>query len=58
VAGGKVVQAHYSLLQLEQGFEQVAADKAGHTGDKPGFGGVGQVGEQLVVCSHVCSVYC
>ena len=33
VAGGKVVQADYALVELEQGFEQVAADEAGHAGD-------------------------
>lgn len=38
VAGGKVVQAHHALIQLEQGFEQVAANEAGHAGDEPGAG--------------------
>ena len=36
VAGGKVVQANHALAELEQGFEQVAANEAGHAGDQPG----------------------
>ena len=38
VAGGEVVQPHDFLVQLEQGFEQVAADEAGNAGDQPLFG--------------------
>ena len=38
VAGGKVIEADDALIELEQGFEQVAANKAGHAGDEPGFG--------------------
>ena len=38
VAGGEVVQPHDFLVQLEQGFEQVAADEAGDAGDQPFFG--------------------
>ena len=38
VAGGKVVQTDDALVELEQGFEQVAADEAGHAGDEPGVG--------------------
>ena len=33
VAGGEVVQAHYCLVQFEQGFQQVGADEAGYAGD-------------------------
>jgi hypothetical protein len=38
VAGGEVVQPHHFLVQLEQGFEQVAADETGDAGDQPFFG--------------------
>jgi len=38
VAGGEVVQPHHFLVQLEQGFEQVAANEAGDAGDQPLFG--------------------
>ena len=38
VAGGEVVQADDGLVEAQQGFQQVGADKAGHAGDEPGFG--------------------
>jgi hypothetical protein len=31
VAGGEVVQAHHALVELEKGFEQVAANESCHT---------------------------
>jgi hypothetical protein len=38
VASADVVQTNDALVDFEQGFEQVAADEAGYTGYKPGFG--------------------
>ena len=38
VAGGEVVQSDDTLIELQQGFGQVAADEAGDPGDEPGFG--------------------
>ena len=38
VSGGKAVEADHALVELEQGFEQVAADETSHAGDKPGMG--------------------
>ena len=38
VSGGKAVEADHALVELEQGFEQVAADETSHSGDKPGMG--------------------
>ena len=40
VAGGKVVQADDSLVQLEQRLQQIGADKAGDTGDEPRVFGI------------------
>ena len=37
VAGGEVVQPDDVLVELQQGFDQVAADEAGDAGDQPGF---------------------
>ncbi len=42
VAGGEVVQAHHTLVELEQGFQQVAANKTRHTCDQPGLWGCGE----------------
>lgn len=53
VAGGEVVEADHALVKLEQGFEQVAADEAGHTGDEPGFWGLGELLQELFVSVHV-----
>jgi hypothetical protein len=49
VAGGEVVQADDALVEFEQGLQQVGADEAGHAGDEPGAGGLGQVGQELFV---------
>lgn len=35
VAGGEVVQPHYTLIQLEQVFQKIGADKTGNTCDQP-----------------------
>ena len=35
MAGGEIVEADDALIELEQGFEQVAADEAGYAGDEP-----------------------
>ena len=35
VAGSKVVETYHTLVELEQGFEQVAADKPSNTSDEP-----------------------
>ena len=52
-AGGKVVEADDLLAQLEQGFEQVAADEAGNAGDQPFFGCFWQLTAQVFVgCAH------
>jgi len=57
VAGGEIVQADDALIQLEQGFQQVAADEASHTGDKPGFWVGPQLGLQgLVGGGHAYSL--
>ncbi len=37
VAGGKVVETDHVLVELQQGFDQIAADEAGAAGDQPGF---------------------
>lgn len=52
MTGGKAVQPDNGLVQREQGFQQVAADKAGDAGNEPGFGGLGQIGQELVVAGH------
>ena len=33
VTGGKVIQTDHTLIEFEQGLQQVAADEAGHAGD-------------------------
>ena len=38
MAGGEVVETDNMLVELQQGFDQVAADEAGDAGDEPGFG--------------------
>ena len=57
VTGGKVVQADNALVELEQGFQQIAADKASHAGDEPGAGLGGQAGLQLLVGGHFTSLF-
>lgn len=52
VAGGEVIQPHHPLVELQQGFQQVGADKAGHPGDQPGFGGGLQLVQGLLVNAH------
>lgn len=38
MAGAEVVQTNDALVEFEQGFEQVAADKASNSCNQPGFG--------------------
>ena len=52
VAGGEVVQAHYCLVQLEQGFQQIGAYETGNAGDEPGFGVGLEVGFYFFVAGH------
>lgn len=52
VAGGEVVQPHHALVELEQGFKQIAANKAGRAGNEPGAGGFGESGLKLFVGGH------
>ncbi len=54
VAGGKVVEAHHALVELEQGLQQVAANETRRAGDEPGFGVLAQLGLDLFVGSHGC----
>jgi hypothetical protein len=49
VSGGEVVKADDALVQLEQGFKQVAADEASHASDEPGMGFCSQAGLKLVI---------
>ena len=53
VAGGKVVEANHALVELEQGFEQVAANEAGHASHQPGLGVLAQFGLDVFVAGHV-----
>ncbi len=53
VAGGEVVEADHALVEFEQGFKQVAANEASHTGNEPGFGVLAQLGLDLFVAGHV-----
>lgn len=52
VARGEVVKAYHALVELKQGFEQVAADEAGHACDQPGFGRLAQFSLYLFVAGH------
>src|SRR5882672_302582 len=56
MAGGKIVQAHHALIELQQSFEQMRTDKSRNSRDQPRS----RVGSQgtfcFVVNSH--SVYC
>ncbi len=52
VSSGEVVEADHALVEFEQGFEQVAAYEACHTGDEPGFRGLAQFGLDLFVAGH------
>lgn len=56
MAGGKVIQADDALAQLEQGFQQVAADKTCYAGDKPGARLGKQTRLQLKVGGHFNSL--
>jgi len=59
VAGGEVVQADDGLVEAKQGFEQVGADEARHSGDKPGFvGGLEVLLYLFVAGCHDDSVVC
>jgi hypothetical protein len=51
VAASKVVQANHSLIQLEQRFEQVAADETGDPGYQPAVTLLTQLRLQLLVTS-------
>src|SRR5665811_455887 len=56
VSGGEVVQTDHALVELEQGFEQVAADEASDAGDEPCMWLGGEAGLKLGVCiSHIYS---
>lgn len=52
MTGGKVVQTNHLLVDIEQGFEQVAADETGNAGDEPGTGRPCQVAFDLLVSGH------
>lgn len=52
IAYGKVAKAHHALIQLEQGFQKVAADKPSHAGHQSYFGFGDQLVLQFSVCSH------
>lgn len=53
MAGGKVIQADYALVELKQGFEQIAAYEAGDTGNEPGFWLLAQFDSKLFVAGHL-----
>ena len=56
-SGGQ--QTDDGLVEAQQGFEQVGADEARHTGDKPGFGaGLEVLLDLLVAGCHGGSVVC
>lgn len=57
VAGGKVIEADQALAQLEQGFEQVGADEAGHADDEPSVRLLGEAGFKLLVGGHFYAVH-
>ena len=52
VTGGKVVEADHTLVELEQGFQQIGADETGHAGDKPSAGRFSEAGLECVVGDH------
>ena len=49
MAGGEVIQPDDSLVEFEQGFEQVATNEACHSGDEPGVLFLQQFLTKLVV---------
>jgi hypothetical protein len=55
MAGGEVIDAYHALVQLEQGFQQIAADEASHAGNQPSFGGLAQFFLDFFVAGHVCA---
>ena len=56
MAGGKVVQSDYRLIELEQGFQQVGADKTSNASNQPGLWAALQLFLYYVVF-HCCSTY-
>src|SRR5882672_1402775 len=56
MAGGKIVQAHHALIELQQSFEQMRTDKSRNSGDQPRSWLGGQGLFCFVVNTH--SVFC
>ena len=57
VAGGEVVEAHHSLVEFEEVFDEVGADEAGSPGDEPGARGFLQLGAEGFVGGHGVTFY-
>jgi hypothetical protein len=52
VAGGKIIETHHPLPQIEQGFEQIGADEAGDAGHQPGGGLLPEMVPALLIRVH------
>ena len=53
IARSEVVEPNDTLVELEQGFQEVGADKTGNTGDEPGPRVVAEGGLDLGVAWHL-----
>src|ERR1700733_6341841 len=52
VSGGKVVQAHHSLIEAKHRLQEIGADEPGDPGDQPFPGPCAQVSAHFLVASH------
>ena len=52
MASRKVVQPHYTLIKLEQGFEQVTTNKSSNASYKPDLGVSCEPGLQFGIRGH------
>lgn len=48
----EVVEPHHALVEFEQGFQHIRADKASDAGDQPGFWGIKKASTKLLIRGH------
>ena len=52
IAGYEIVHSHHRLIEFEQRFEKVGADKSGNPRDQPLFGLFAKFGPNIVKSAH------
>jgi hypothetical protein len=52
IAGYEIIHPHHRLIELEQRFEKIGADKSGNPRDQPFFGRFAKFGPDIVKSAH------